>query len=218
MTYEVHLSELMVLCRDGSLPPAFTNCINSNTVNAFLDDDALFTPLKEACLDPPRDHVVRFLLDNGASPNLACIDGYAPLHTLGSHTSRCWLPASLNILRMLVAAGANVNAMTHPRGNNLGRRTVLYHARFTPFAFQCALIDCGARMADVEMESGHMPRPVRRYLKVGRGKCLAAARTMLLIRCQRREPNILHAVGKDIVRLLVQWVWGTRTDPIWCDE
>lgn len=209
--------DIIICCDDGQLPPELNTYINSNDINAFFRHDSLFTPLKLTCLFPALDHVVRFLLDNGARADLACRDGYTPLHTLGPRIYDSRSRSALNILHMLVAAGADVNALTHARNVRL-RCSVLFLARHAPFEFQCALIDYGARMTDSEMMAEHMQRPVRMYLQVGRVNCLDAARTILLCGYQLRERTLLHECGKDIVRLLAQWVWSTRRDAIWCEE
>jgi hypothetical protein len=198
-------------CLGGKLDARFVDSINKDNVNSFHTASRITSPLKRACMFHC-DHVVRFLLDRGATPGLACYEGFAPLHTLATFCIRDKLDVCVKILYMLVDAGADVNAVT-----KLGR-SVLCKASGSNAKFIYALVDCGARPTSKELRSGQISVACVDYIR-GRGKCLAAARTMLLIWYQRRERTLLHMVGKDIVRLLaMQWVWGTRTDPIWLEQ
>jgi ankyrin repeat protein len=94
---------------------------------------------------------VKVLLDAGADPNGG---GHQPLYGLANEYSG---PGSGPIVRMLVAAGADINAC-----DNVKRCTALHMAaRRDHFETAAALLDCGA---DIDARDSNSATPLRRAL------------------------------------------------------
>jgi ankyrin repeat protein len=76
-------------------------------------DHTGWTPLHDA---PPE--IVKLLLDAGASPRTANAQGMTPLHNACCASCR-WMHGRIETVRLLLAAGADVNAATNRRNTSL---------------------------------------------------------------------------------------------------
>ncbi len=177
----------MEACTYTHVTDAFKASITADNINTF--PSSLFSPLKRACA-ARKAAVVRHLLLHGADVNLACREGYAPIHTAVVFDST-------NCLRVLIAAGARLNDAT---------QETLFWSASTPLDMAlrkhhhtCAklLIGAGANANGMHAANKCVWRAVRAREQLRSAVCVVL----------KRRPFGMH---RDVAVLIGQAIWALR--------
>ncbi len=180
-------ADLIIGCTATHVTAEFKAFITPTNINAMTTLGGVYTPLKRACLYS-YTAVVKWLLENGADPNVSCYEGYRPLHTLCTNrhndTESC--------TRLLIAAGARVNALTHGNQTPLD---CLHEYNATAFM----LIHAGARSNKCK----DINHPWIAVTTTAREQCRSAALFFAGLSLRRILP-------KDIAVLLGKFIWASR--------
>ncbi len=182
---------LIAGCTATHVTDEFKAFITPDNINAMTTLGGGFTPLKMACFYS-YTAVVKWLLENGADPNVSCREGYRPLHSLCAGYGS--LDPESSCAMLLLAAGAHVNALTISNHTPLN---YMHVDKYNATAFM--LIHAGACL-------NKYPYNNHRWIDVAtaaREQCRSAARFFAGLSLRRILP-------KDIAVLLGKFIWASR--------
>lgn len=184
---------LILDCSVDHVTDEFKAVITPENINTFFEPGGVFTPLKSACAYY-RIAAVKWLLEKGADPNIACSEGYTAMHSLCIHNHK----DTEVCLRLLLDAGAHVNFQTKNRATPLDMKDLR-----KPNTAILLMLHAGARLNNVVFDMTH-------WIMIAiatREQCRKVA--LLFAGLSRRRR---HVLPKDICVLLGQFIWSMRSD------
>lgn len=188
--------DLILRCTATHVTDELKAHITPENIDTIFGHDGVFTPLKTACAYS-RTAVVKWLLEKGASPHVSDSSGYAPLHSLCIHVHNDPVAS----LRLLLAAGADVNAKTTCHVTALDMMDLS-----TPTPIILLMLHAGARL------NNRTNSPPSWFVTVisAREQCRQVALVFAgLLRLR-------HVLPKDICVMLGKFIWATRGE--WMDD
>ncbi len=190
---------LIMSCSAFHVTDEFKAFVTPDNINVIYQNGGVYTPLKMACVYS-LTAVVKWLLENGADPNISCRTGFMPLHFVFCH-GRCREGDEIEkCTRLLIAAGARVNAKTSDG--------------YTPLDMYVSHLNTHCSSAFLLIHAGG--RTVKRLSPPWIIAATAAREQCRRVALFFASLSLRRLLPKDIAVLLGKFIWASRGE--WMEE